>query len=443
MFATELYYTLKSEPRFDLPLNEQREFGKKIESVVKRGGVLFEESCLVPRKNRAGFVYHIYQNKRDFSKSIDIEATYFAENNKIRFFSELAPYVVIPVIRVLLSDYMNVETEEEIVDPELPDWLKIENGVFDVGQDELDTVARIMTASFQATLEMHQSVLKNKGVGQFVNNEFDRSDLFQEANIQSVLKVFQSDFIQEIERCGLKIQRYNSDICNAIDLASKVQEAWKTFFKKLKRQTSGARAVVEAEAAALKLVGHYFFKICSEGGSLHVQAKTIKQEYLLFVEKLREVAVYFAAIDELIEGPPKRDLYVERLKNKGGRPPKTIGGAKVMTQAEMAVSFGKPCNEQMVANWEARAAGKKRGANPPDAVYKGERIIYSAELRLNPTPDNKNRLSALVAEFQSRHRIKGAIRCKALHMKSPETLARSSGRIDASIREQSRLKNES
>lgn len=131
------------------------------------------------------------------------------------------------------------------------------------------------------------------------------------------------------------------------------------------------------------------------------------------------------------------------LQDPGGRPPKTHGGAKVMTQAEMAAAFGEPCNEQMVANWEARAAGKKRGANPPDAIYKDEKIIYTSELRLNPTPDNKNRLSALIVEFQSRHRLKDDVGRKALHMKSPETLARSSGRIDAAVREQSRLKNES
>ena len=128
------------------------------------------------------------------------------------------------------------------------------------------------------------------------------------------------------------------------------------------------------------------------------------------------------------------------MKDPGGRPKKTHGGAKVMTQAEMAAAFGSPCNESMVANWEARAAGKKRGANPPDAIYNDERIIYSAELRLNPTPDNKNRLSALIAEFQSRHRIKGAIGKKALHMKSAETLAKASGQVAAAIRDQSHLK---
>ena len=130
------------------------------------------------------------------------------------------------------------------------------------------------------------------------------------------------------------------------------------------------------------------------------------------------------------------------LKDPGGRPKKTNGGAKVMTQAEMAVAFGAPCNENMVNGWEARAAGKKRGANPPDAIYNDERIIYSAELRLNPTPDNTKRLSALITEFQSRHRIKDAIGEKARHMKSPETLAKESGQIAAAIRERSQLKYE-
>lgn len=126
------------------------------------------------------------------------------------------------------------------------------------------------------------------------------------------------------------------------------------------------------------------------------------------------------------------------MKDPGGRPKKTNGGSKIMTQAEMAEAFGAPCNEEMVANWEARAAGKKRGSNPPDAIYNGERIVYSAELRLNPTPDNKNRLAALIAEYQSRHRVKEAVdRKNTLHMKSPETLAKASGQIDEALRRKS------
>ena len=124
------------------------------------------------------------------------------------------------------------------------------------------------------------------------------------------------------------------------------------------------------------------------------------------------------------------------LKDPGGRPEKADGVAMVMTQSEMAQAFGEPCNTQMIANWEARAAGKKRGANPPDAEYKGERIVYSAEIRTNPTPENKIRLSVLIAEFQARHRIKSFIGQKTVHMKSAETLARASGQIDSANRGQ-------
>lgn len=155
--------------------------------------------------------------------------------------------------------------------------------------------------------------------------------------------------------------------------------------------------------------------------------------------KLREQPIDARLVD--VAPSAGKDLRAA-LKDPGGRPPKTHGGAKVMTQAEMAAAFGSPCNESMVANWEARAAGKKRGANPPDALYNDERIIYSAELRLNPTPDNTKRLSALIAEFQSRHRIKEAIGEKARHMKSPETLAKASGQVAAAIRERSQLKYE-
>ena len=123
------------------------------------------------------------------------------------------------------------------------------------------------------------------------------------------------------------------------------------------------------------------------------------------------------------------------MKDPGGRPKKTNGGAKVMTQKEMSEAFGAPCNEEMVANWEARAAGKKRGSNPPDAIYNGERIVYSAELRTNPTPDNRKRLSALISEYNSRHRVKEAIdRKRTIHCRTDETLAKASGQIADAMR---------
>ena len=132
------------------------------------------------------------------------------------------------------------------------------------------------------------------------------------------------------------------------------------------------------------------------------------------------------------------------LKDPGGRPKKKSGGTKIATQGEMATSFGTPCTESKISNWEAyERTNGQRGSRPFGFVTKdGERIIYSAELRLNPTPDNEKRLTALIAEFQSRHRIKDAIGEKALHMKSPETLAMANGQAAAAIRERSQLKYE-
>ena len=130
------------------------------------------------------------------------------------------------------------------------------------------------------------------------------------------------------------------------------------------------------------------------------------------------------------------------MKDPGGRPKKKSGGTKIATQGETAISFGAPCTESKIANWEAyERTNGQRGSRPFGFITKdGERIIYSAELRTNPTPDNGKRLTALIAEFQSRHRIKEAIGEKAHHFKSPETLAKASGQTAAAIREQSQLK---
>lgn len=166
-----------------------------------------------------------------------------------------------------------------------------------VSAEELDRVAQIMVHSYETTQEMHQSILRNRGVGRFACDDFDRSALFHLNRIQPVVVVFQPHFIKEIERCGQKIQQYHNSICNAIDIASKVQAAWQNFFKELKRQFNGDENVVSAEAVALRLTEHYFMKIASEGGGLHVPAETISAEYEAFVEQLERLARIVAQYD--------------------------------------------------------------------------------------------------------------------------------------------------
>lgn len=182
------------------------------------------------------------------------------------------------------------------------------DGQFDVTDEELDRIARIMVISFEATKEMHQSILENKGTGRYACNDFDRSDLFHEANIEPALKVFQPMFIQEIERCGSRIQQYHSEICDVIGLATEVDNSWRSFFKSLKKQFRGVKAIIEAEAAILKLTENYLTKLCTEGGDLHISSETINSCYNTFVAKLPELAACISQEDA------KKHEYAETSK---------------------------------------------------------------------------------------------------------------------------------
>ena len=167
----------------------------------------------------------------------------------------------------------------------------------DVSEEELDRVARMMVVSYEATKEMHQSIIWNKGVGRFASSDFDRSSLFHSSRIQAVLVIFQPYFLKEIERCGLKIQQYRTSICDAIGLAIQLQFEWKSFFRKLKKQFRGNSIIVEAESAALKLLEGYVSKILSEGGSLHIGTDEIDADYTCFVEKFEKIAIVVAKWD--------------------------------------------------------------------------------------------------------------------------------------------------
>ena len=159
-----------------------------------------------------------------------------------------------------------------------------------VSESELNTVAHMMVSSYKATIEMHQSILQRKGVGRFAQKDFDRSELFLSANIQPVLVVFQSYFLKEIERCGLRIQQYSSDVCDAISLSLNLRSAWQEFFKGLKQEFKGDPTIIEAESVALKLVDLYADKIASEGGGLHISAEKIAEVYNEFVRRLERVS---------------------------------------------------------------------------------------------------------------------------------------------------------
>lgn len=175
-----------------------------------------------------------------------------------------------------------------------------------VSQSELDILAHMLVTSYEATKEMHESILEDRGVGRFTSDDFDRSSLFHASIIQPALVVFQPHFIKEIERCGIKIQQYRTSICDMIALTNDVKEAWRTFFRELKRQFHGNAAVVDAESAGLRLVEHYALKVGSEGGSLHVPAEEINSEYVAFVEKLEQVAKVVAQND-----------YARKIEKKG------------------------------------------------------------------------------------------------------------------------------
>ena len=192
------------------------------------------------------------------------------------------------------GDFAGNVDEKEI--EEIVKWLE-KSGMEDVTQDELDIIAHMMVDSYNATIELHQSILLNRGKGRYAGDNFDRSSLFHPSCIQSVLCVFQHKFISEIERAGLKIQQYRSPICSAIEVANNVQIAWQSFFRELKRLFNGNPVIVAAESAGLSLVEHYASKISSEGGELHVPASVINNEYVAFVEKFEKVASVVAERD--------------------------------------------------------------------------------------------------------------------------------------------------
>ena len=55
-------------------------------------------------------------------------------------------------------------------------------------------------------------------------------------------------------------------------------------------------------------------------------------------------------------------------KDPGGRPKKKSGGTKIVTQDETAISFGAPCTESKIANWEAYGYGATGSARSTTTV---------------------------------------------------------------------------
>lgn len=167
----------------------------------------------------------------------------------------------------------------------------------EVSHSELDTLANIMVSAYNATIEMHRSILENRGFGRFASEDFDRSSLFHQSFIQPALALFQPHILSTIERCGVKVQQYRTPTCDMLDIAQKVKVAWCDFFRQLKRQFNGNARIVDAESAASRMVEHYYMKIASEGGGLHISASTVEDDYKVFIGKFEQIAIVVAQND--------------------------------------------------------------------------------------------------------------------------------------------------
>lgn len=149
--------------------------------------------------------------------------------------------------------------------------------------------------------------------------------------------------------------------------------------------------------------------------------------------------VKIVAIEESVKEALGKEV-AKAVKNKGGRPRKAERAADTMTQKEVAIMFntacgGDVCNESMVSNWEsfARTEGR-RGATPPEGVYGGRAVAYTADLRKHPTPENKAILAAIIERFRSTRAVKDGIKnAQTTHYKSEESLHRMRGGTQAEL----------
>jgi len=120
------------------------------------------------------------------------------------------------------------------------------------------------------------------------------------------------------------------------------------------------------------------------------------------------------------------DAFVEKCKSKGGRPKRSKRDGNYLSQGDVAKMFGKPCNTNMVANWERyHRTNQSKGAKPPSASVNGKWESYRAELRENCTGDNHEILAAIIETFKSCHTIKHAVKTRqVVHAANEETLYR-------------------
>lgn len=357
-------------------------------------------------------------------------------------------------------------------------------------------IAEIFGLCCDSSANLVETIVGNRPIhaSKLVTEFFDRSSLLTESNIVNVLSCFRPVVIKTMAANPSLCHESSYKGQNAHAYIKMLKFIWQAAFSSLKRTLFAPKCLIIPEhtlAKAFAEIEHLYLYgesryspsdirksfdaflkslpdlataiarydyanpiggICSITSSPETEGGRIFASMLLKreLERRREVLSPLDITDDImakIREIPLNARVVEidkssaksfrdAMKDAGGRPKRSSRKAGYFSQSQVAQMFGAPCTAEMVANWEAKARGAKRGSNPPTTIIDKVCYHYSKELRIDQTPENMKILAAIVSDYQSRHAIKQNVKDKPknVHAKNEETLARMQGVTQAESR---------
>jgi len=171
--------------------------------------------------------------------------------------------------------------------------------------EEYANVYYLAESFLENTTETLNAVLTNTPTDGQTIDRFDRSELLIMPNIQSMIGVFQTPYMSEIERAEKLLQKSTGKSLSILDNLNKIPSIWDDFFKKLRTMATSQEhlsVIAHAQSTMRSTTRLYSLKINGIDKNT-ISAESVNAECEKFLAALPKLSAFIASLKNKVYDP--------------------------------------------------------------------------------------------------------------------------------------------